>query len=552
MHQNNVFRLSGKITLCVFLLLSFNMSAKGLHFPKDPKSSFKSTKLKEIEYFEDLPHGNYTIGYGYDETGRKIIPLAVYDKTFPNFANKRQILRLFLASIGVGDFNLQKLIFKIKEKRIDKKKDALEEHFLKDFIIGQKEDPKRLIFSDKWWKNPQIKWRKECEADLNTEAPTKIPLNCISTKRTSLKSRIARRVQKLLKKTLFDEDSWAEVQTGSFFVRQDDGKYELILSKDTEVAPTKIIDLKGYNSSYKKALAWTIQTNVVKVGIGQIPFAVVPQIVVSILERFFGYIELVQIYKQSEALTMIVEAKNGNKSSPFYGRLSDKDYHHSIQYIKRGSVFFSDIIKNAIHTKEKLSTRYLEKAKKKADKNFEYLKRKGYNIQRLGESYALCSKRDEQGEIDELKIYSLLKRKTLRKKPHAVVDFLKPKREYIKRNLLETILVASNFVYVAIPVIPALVKTAFKEIAIREMQRYQGQEAGFRSYLDYNKEQVKNFFIKKVGLTAKKAQEYIESAYKIIKLRSLNPMILSQQQRERRKIQSELWIQAQNPHYKAL
>ena len=51
-----------------------------------------------------------------------------------------------------------------------------------------------------------------------------------------------------------------------------------------------------------------------------------------------------------------------------------------------------------------------------------------------------------------------------------------------------------------------------------------------RAYLDYNKEKVKGHLMK-AGLSEEEANDHIESAYRIIKLRSLNPLVLTQKQR---------------------
>ena len=540
----------------VLSLLSFNLQAKHKHksrneekevIIKDPPSSKQETRLSEIKYFKDLPKGNYTIGYGFDSTGRKIIPLAVYDKTFPNLMDKKQLLKIFLASIGVGDLNLNTLVEKIRKKRTKKKSKILEEHFLKELFDKEPDDDKKLYFEKDWWKNPNIRWKNKCRNILKDE-PSRIPLSCISVRKTSVKDKIAHKVQTFLSNSLFEKDVWDGMQELTYFQKQENGTYELIVTKESKIAPTKIIDLRGYNSSYRKAVSWTIQTNIIKVAIGQIPFAVVPQIIVSILERFFNYIEVVYMFQQGEAMSMIVEAKHNNPGSPFYGVLSQKELDHSIQYLERASVFFSSILKNLFATKEKTSRRFLEKREKKREKNLKYLQRKDFSVTELGQSYALCVKKDSDDKFEKLRVYSLIKRKTMRRKPHAVVDFLNPYREYFKRNLLETILVASNFAFTAIPIIPTLVRVAFKEIAIREMQRYQMHEAGFRSYLDYFKGQIRDTLIAE-GASEVEADDYIESAYKIIKLRSLNPLVLTQKGRKKRKLASELWITERYPDY---
>lgn len=548
---NSNYHLSNLVKVLFLLLLGTSITVKTWAQQKDPKFTYKPTKIKEISFFKDLPGGNYTIGYGYDDHAQNIIPLAVYDKTFPVLVNKKQLLKLTLASIGVGDLNLETLKSKIHKAKLKHKKRMLENYFLKNLVTSKNTQEEKVLFDKNWWKNPKIPWKESCQPDLN-HPPKKIPVDCILWEKASIKSKSTQMIKTSLQTPLIEKSPSQTLQKSSYFLRQSDGNYELFVGKDRKVPPVKIIDLRGYNSSYKRAVSWTVQTNVVKGVIGQIPCLVIPQIVVSILERFFNYIEVLYLLHHNEALNLIVEAKYNQTNSPFYGVLNQEELDHSIQYLRRSSTFISAVIRNLFAKKETISEKYLEKINKKRIKNLKQLERRGYKVIPFKKTnYALGIKRNQDNKISELQVFSLLKRKTLRRKPHAVIDFLDPLKEYFKRNILEATLVASNFIYVAIPVIPALAKTVFKEIAIREMQRYQIQEAGFKSYLDYNKEKVRQILMNE-GISEDKSKHYIKLAYKIIKLRSLNPLVLTQKQKAKRKWQSELWIKSLYSNYEPL
>jgi|GEM_PF-5243441 len=538
-----VFHLCLKRFVILFVFSNSLLAQKN----EDPSSSFKPTQITEIIEFKDIS-SSYTMGYGYEETGRQLVPLAIYDKTFPNFGNRKQILHLLLASIGVGDFNLNEIISKVKKHHHKKKRKVLKDLIADDFLKTLKKK-NSILYPDDWWKNPNLKWKEKCKSILEKEKPKRIPLDCLVLKRSSFEDRIAKKLHGIVFRFLFEEDTWTDVQKASYFYRNDDGNYELIVSeKEKKLAPTKIIDLRGYNTSFKKAYSWSIQTTLLKTLIGQIPLLPYPQIVVAILENFFNYIEVLNLFKQSEALILLIEAYHGNKNSPFYGNLNEDQIKYAIRYLRRGEVFISSVIRNAFQKKELLADKYLQNCDEKSKKNFAYLQKKGYNLTQLGESYALASKKDETGKLEELKVFSLLKRKTFRRRPHSVVDFLNTKKDYTKRTILNGLLVGMNFIYIPIPVVPTLIKLLYKEIFIREMQRYQAQEGGFRSFTDYNRDEIKKA-LEDQNVDPSKIEQYMTSIYEIIKLRSLNPLILSQEEREVRKKQSERWILSHYENY---
>ena len=158
----------------------------------------------------------------------------------------------------------------------------------------------------------------------------------------------------------------------SLFVKQNNGSYLLKVEENQALAPVKIIDLQGYNTSFQKALAWVFRVNVVKtfVSVVPIPVAVLPQTLSAVLERFINYIEVLYLARHQEALNLIVEAKLGSKTSPFYQTLGEGDLDHSIQYLRRSLTFIGNVLKNTFSKKESIAEKYMEKILEKHKKIF--------------------------------------------------------------------------------------------------------------------------------------------------------------------------------------
>ena len=321
------------------------------------------------------------------------------------------------------------------------------------------------------------------------------------------------------------------------------------------IAPMKIVDLQGYNSSFKEAISWVVKTNIVKIliSVSQIPIVVVPQIFSAVSERYFNYIEVLHLVRHQEILNLMMEAKMGQKNSPFANHLSKEEIDRSIQYLRRSFTFIGSVLKNIFIKKEEIADKYFEKMKDRAEDSKIELFLKGYKVIPFeNTSFALGVKRDKKNKITNLEVFTLIKRKTLSKIPYSVVDFLHPKREYYTRNAIETFLFLSSFGYKSIPILSVVsfaVKMTYKEVVVREMQRYQMQEAAFLGYLDYNKDNFKRVLLKE-GIKEDLVNKYIKSAYKIVKKRSLNPLFLTQEEAEKRKAKSELWLTRKDPTYR--
>ena len=561
------FRSYSRYLRCFVLLLFLNLSSFAFSGSKtkDSRVSFKSTHIEEIKKFVDLPGGRYTIGYGYDYFAEKIIPLAVYDKTFPEIFNKKMTMRLLLSAFGIGDLNIENLRKKIERKREGKKKKKLKRKMIEKVLFDSYGSRHQILFDKDWWRDPSLLWKKECKPNLSGPAPDSIAFSCLNLE--SFFSKKGKSTSKILETFLLssfsETEDYSQMKDSgsatnldkSFFARQNDGSYLLNVEEKKSVAPVKVIDLQGYNSSYKTSLSWIVKTNLVKVliSVSQIPIVFIPHTLSAILERYFNYIEILYLARHSEALNLIVEAKLGRKKSPFYSVLSQEEMDHSIQYLRRSFTFISCVLKNTFIKKEDISEKYMEKVKKKRKANIEQLLSRGYKVIPFEKStFALGVKRDDKNEIEKLEVFSLIKRKTFSTKPHAVVDFLDPLRCYYERNILEAILIASYFSYTPTALSSILffsIKTTYKEVVIREMQRYQMQEASFLGYLESNQSELKQAFLDE-GIEERIADRYIRMAYKIVKKRSLNPLFLDREEAAHRKAKSELWLRNHDFNYR--
>ena len=106
----------------------------------------------------------------------------------------------------------------------------------------------------------------------------------------------------------------------------------------------------------------------------------------------------------------------------------------------------SALLRNAISKRATMGERYVKKMNEKRHSILEYLERKKYRVLPFGNSfYALGTKRDEAGELQQFKIFSLVKRKMFRRKPIVLVDFLHPNKELTKRTVMESILESTIF-----------------------------------------------------------------------------------------------------------
>ena len=93
----------------IYLMLIISGFFYQISFAKEVSLDYQVTKFEDIKRFENLPGGSYVIGYGLDPISNKMVPLAVYDKTFAGPLNTRFWQNLFLSMVGINDLNLSNL-----------------------------------------------------------------------------------------------------------------------------------------------------------------------------------------------------------------------------------------------------------------------------------------------------------------------------------------------------------------------------------------------------------------------------------------------------------
>jgi hypothetical protein len=528
----------------VFVLL-FTQYGKAI------KNTYKPTLLKEITKFEDFTYGRYVMGYKVQkETGKKI-PMAIYDKSVLGPMDTVFLQKLLLAAVGINDLNMEGLSRQIRKKNKIRKKTK----YFRLLFNASSVDTKS-IYPENWWKNPNINWNRKCKINISRPAPRRIYLRCIDNFK---ESESVEKIKSLLQKMsilLYDdleEDKdrlyTSVINSKAYFERQEDGAYRFVSCRDKLSPPVKVIDLKGKDSSLRKAATWSILTTLSKSVISLIPVYGVPELIVAFMERFYNLIEVQYLIYHARALSGVVEALDGNKTSPFYGQLSKQQLHDAICYLKRSSTLISGIISSMVIKRKNIARHYLQKLDKKRRKSLKYLKDRGYRYYHFPNSYyAIGYKPSRREEPKQLKIFSLYKSKTFRKKPHDVVDFTNPQREYRRRNIMEMILFGSNFLYVPLPLVHSLIKILYKEILIREIHRYQMHESGFSLHLEANEEELKKYLLL-LGVPEDNVDNYVANVYEYINKRQLNPLCQGISSELESKLRSERWMKIKDPNY---
>ena len=338
----------------------------------------------------------------------------------------------------------------------------------------------------------------------------------------------------------------------SIFKLKHDGSYQLMIKPTSSIPPIKVIDLQASNSSLNKAALWATSTNAAKVAVGFIPQIGIPQLILAFMERMFNLVEVLFLIRHARALNLIAEALDNNSNSPFYSSLSKRQLLDAVKYLKRTSTLLSGIIGSVFTSKKKIASNYINYINKQRDKSIQYLKKHQYTVHPFKNSYyALGVKKNNFGDLEQLKIFSLIKNKTFRSRPHDVVNFIQPKKEVYKRNILEAILVGTSFLSTPLPLLNSAIKILYKELVIREIHRYQMQEAGFKSYLQYNKKIIIDTF-KKENFPKDLAEEFTNFTIKSISERELNPLELSFEDEYKHQIKVNNWIKEHDPSYQAL
>lgn len=521
------------------------------------KHDYHSTKLNEIVEWIPLEGGQYILGLCIDQDTRVKQKCAIYDRTFPAPKYKQYWRYLILSTIGVNDLNLGNLAKKHDNNLRDEKEKMIEDHI---YSLMFQDHPEAEYPSD-WWKNPAIKWKAGKKPNPNGPAPRHIPLTDLDLDLSKFHydhaySKLYEFFEKFRLKFSNemdneDEDTLENNMQHSYLILQANGRYKLELGiPENSLPPTKVIDLRGRFSSYGKALSWGVMTQIAKACATALALPGVSNVAYALLERFFNLVEVLYLNRHGMALSMVLEALEGNQKSPFYGVLTESELHDAITYLRRSSTILSDLIYLRLSNKWTVSDKYVDAAIKARKKNLKYLVKKGYKVYPFENSfYAMAVKRDkETNKVKELKVFSLIKTRLLRNKPHEVVDFTNPKKEVRHRNAVEAMNVAVSFLYFPIPFAVSIFRVMFKELFIREFHRRGIVEAGFRSHLNHNKEDLINS-LKAEGYSQQNAEHFVDLAYRTIYKREVNPVDIAHEDEGMYMEKVDNWIRAQNPNY---
>lgn len=536
----------GVLVLSLMLAGSFNLLAS--------QPGYHSTKLNEIEKWRDLKGGVYTVGMGRDSDG-SLVPLAIYDKTFPSPYYGRFWRSAFLGAIGVGKVSLNRLDY------LSKKKKAGKQIYNLLFSFPSESKIEEGVYEKDWWRSPTINWKPGQKPNFQGEPPFKIRLNQIDFQSGEVlkKNNYGSKLQRLFKSFIsyiddgFDvshKSSFEDLVNKSAFYRLHDGNYKLItIGKTNSNPPKKIIDLQGYLTSYKNALMWGVFSNGAKALVSLIPIYGLVNAANAIMERFFTLIEVIYLTRHAMALNLIFEAIEGNENSPFYNVLDELQLDRAVIYLKRSNTMISALLANGFRKTAKMTEKIMIKIKKKKAQSINYLQKHNYTIYPFDNSfYTLGVRRNPEGVLRDLKVFSLIKKKSLLKKPHEVVDFLHPKKQITKRNILEAILIGSEFLELPLVFVASIFKILFKEIFIREVQRQQIYEAGFKGHMIHSSVDLENALAQE-GFTDDEISDKVDLVYKVIYNRLLNPIELTREEEVEYRIQSEYWMSLKDPSY---
>lgn len=537
---------------CLLLLLTLNLSILGPPSFADEES--KGTKLEEIEKWQDLDGGQYVLGYGRNSLG-DLIPFAVYDKTFPTPSYGRFWRTSFLGIFGVTNAHTPPLTYFEKRSRKARQNKAARDIYR--LLFMEKESD---IFPEDWWKNPELQWKPGKKPDISSEAPQSIDLADLIFDSKIIERKMILQKQFILfeKFSAILHDSHAEASpkiekllNNAQFQRQEDGTYKIVLLHDeVTVRPAKIIDLKGPYSSYKTALLWEALEDSTKQLTNALPIPILANVIYLGLERFFNLIDVIYLTHHAMALNLVMEALDGNTESPFYATLNRQELEKAIVYLKRSSIFHFDLLNNAFAKKDLMAKKFIAEVEKKRTQSLSYLQRHHFKVYPLPHSYyALGIKRKFNTDFKDLKIFSLLKGNFYGRKPHDAIDFLHPKRELRKRQLMEVILAGTCLLQLPVPFLASLIRSTYKEIFIREIHRRDVAEAGLKSYLNHSRQDLTEALVTE-GFSTSQAAEMVHQAYQMILQQEMNPIELSPEEEGSYKRKVEAWISNKDPSYK--
>ncbi len=536
---------------CLIFLATLN--AYILSSPLFANKESRGTKLHEIEKWKDLNGGQYVLGYGRDESG-ELVPFAVYDKLFPSPSYGRFWRASLLGIFGISNIHTPPLnLLEKTNRKARQKKAAKDIHRLLFMEKGTD------IFPEDWWKNPNLQWKPGKKPDLFSQAPQSINFADLvfDTEQKDKKIILQKQLDLFTKFSEILHESHAEASPkiqnllqNAQFQRQTDGTYSLVLLRDdTPIRPAKIIDLRGQYSSYKTALLWDGITDLTKQLTNALPIPILASFIYLGLERFFNLIDVIYLTHHAMAMSLVMEALDGNTESPFYGALDEQELQKAVTYLKRSSIFHFDLVANALIKKELVAKKFIDEVEKKRTQSISYLQRHHFKVYPLPRTYyALGIKRKDNNSFKDLKVFSLLKNSFFGRKPHDAIDFLHPNRELRKRQAMELILAGTCLMQLPIPFLASIIRTLYKEIFIKEIHRRDVAEAGLKGYLNHSRQGLVEALLAE-GFPTSQANEMVSQAYKMILRQEMNPIELDPEEEDSYKRKVEAWIVSKDPSY---
>jgi len=518
----------------------------------------KATPVESITEWKDLPGGNYVVGYGphplHPET---IVPLGVYDKTFRNFLSSNFVKNSFLYAFGFENRMLSDLARDLNKTH--KAQRGLTEETFEEFLAQLEGTEQTFFLKANFWKNPHWKWKEGEKPDPKGPAPEIIYLGNADLHAMFKEHRAFQQIRKNFPALFANDTTPVEIEeillelAEAKLTRMPSGEYEFQGSGSFEhsIAPIKIIDFIGKKSSYTWAFQYAVSILLIKSVLSFIPVYGPPQLAIAMIERVFNLAEVVYLIRHGMALSLVMEALDGNNLSPFYGVFTHEQLEDASTYLLLSSTFISKIIINA-KGKDRVFHNYWKSIHRSRTRSIHALESRGVDVFPIENSFFALGKKPRESGMHSLKIYSLVKQKVFRSaKPACIVDFEHTKAEHRTRNFLEWGLISLSAIQssILVPAVGSIVKLIWKEGFCREIHRRQIQESGFRALL-LNHPQ--DFFdaLTKAGYTTPSEQQLLYvRALGIIEDRETNPFDLKTIEHEywRRKV--EKWILKRDPTY---
>ena len=543
-------------SLC-WILLFFTTglveAAKKIPSPKEIART--PTQIEAITRWRDLPGGNYVMGYGpHPVDTEKEVALAVYDKTFRSLLSPGFMKKSWLFAFGYESRGLSNMARELR--RSHKKTGAIVEETFEEFIDELQSTKTTIVFKKIFWKDSYWKWKPDRKPDSSGPDPEVIYLDDIDVAAMMHNSKSFNKVKRKLplvvssQLTEEDTDDIVSALQEAKLVRLPSGEY-CYEGGDIEMAspPVKIIDIMGKYSSYRWALKYAVSAMVLKSAINAIPFYGPPQAAIFMMERVFNLIEAVYLIRHGMAISLALEALEGNTRSPFYGQLTQQELEDAVSYLLLSRTMISSLIINATG-QEKVFYHFWKFAQEKKQECLKALKKRGVEVFPLANSFYAVGKKNRKDGKKSIKVYSLLKTKVFRPgKPINVVDFDHSRAEYRTRNAMEGLLAGMSFIATPVVNVGSALKLIYKEGFIREVHRRQMQEGGFRSLLLHHPQ---DFFdaLSQAGYdTPEERQIYYMRALGIVEDREINPFDLKAVEHAHWRKKVENWISKKDPAY---